>query len=68
MTNNIDKSIAKLTDYISVRAADAFMRIDEVDENFVNLIYATADLIRARAKISKTEKNKIEVEIPDFMK
>ena len=68
MTNSIDRCIAKLTEYISVRSSDAFMRIDEVDENFVNLVYATADLIKARAKIENKEKIKKEVEIPDFMK
>lgn len=68
MTNNIDHCIAKLTEYISVRSSDAFMRIDELDENFVNLVYATADLIRARAKLEKKERTKKEVEIPDFMK
>ena len=68
MTNNIDHCIAELTEYISVRSSDAFMRIDELDENFVNLVYATADLIRARAKLEKKERTKKEVEIPDFMK
>lgn len=69
MINNVDHCIAKLTEYISVRATDAFMHVDEVDENFVNLIYATANLIRARARlVRKKEKSKKEVEIPDFMK
>ena len=65
--SGVDKCIENLTSYISVRISSMFMCDEEPDENFINLIYSAADLIRARAKIDKTRKVATEVEIPDFL-
>ena len=68
---SIDRCLEDLTGYISARVSNAFIGDKDLDEGLTELIYASSDLIRARAKIDKVEKvtkSTIEVEIPDFMK
>ena len=64
---SIDRCIEVLMGYVSARVSNAFIGDKDLDEGLTELIYASSDLIRARAKIDKTGKVATEVEIPDFL-
>ena len=64
---SIDRCLEVLMGYVSARVSNAFMSDEDLDEGLTELIYASSDLIRARAKIDKTRKAVTEVKIPDFL-
>ena len=64
---SIDRCIEILMGYVSARVSNAFMGDEDLDDGLTELIYASSDLIRARAKIDKTKKAVKEVKIPEFL-
>ena len=64
---SIDRCIEVLMGYVSARVSDSFMGDKDLDEGLTELIYASSDLIRTRAKIDKTRKAVTEVNVPEFL-
>ena len=64
---SIDRCIEVLMGYVSARVSNAFMSDEDLDEGLSELIYASSDLIRARAKIDKTKRAVTEIKIPEFL-
>ena len=62
---SIDRCMEVLMGYVSARVSNAFMSDEDLDEGLTELIYASSDLIRARAKIDK--KAVTEVNVPEFL-
>lgn len=65
---SIDRCIEVLMGYVSARVSESFMGDESfMGEGLTELIYASSDLIRARAKIDKTRKAVTEVNVPEFL-